>query len=625
MQNSEMMEQFESKNHNLTWVLLISIPIGLFFNFINLYLSITMGFVSIGIGAIFALLLGKIILNQKGLDNKSNLTLVLVSFGASIAAEASTALLFLIWFAQNHDASIGFDVPSWLLPSQEIINSRDILNPAWLTPLMVHWFLMLIPGIMGILFALKIRNNFIHDDDEFPFPSQIQQAETINVMTEKAEKLPIFLKAGLIGFLFSAITTFAGFSYLDVSQPENGWIFGISLGIVGISLFSAGFLIDRPIISLSAAIGSILFYGPIFGPIFLADISEKTDFYSFFVNGFQDIYLSFVIGFILGAILIGGIVHKVGKSILKRFGINFKQNNSNNKEQNPSESSVNNEESQQNLTEEKVSLKKQITATLRTRKAWNFIFLYSVLFFLCVGFVYYLKLLGDNFILTFIIVFWIMGLGTIFLIYLAVSTSAKSSTIFSPPFIFDLLPTYLGTSGKTYVPYLAMPVAEIREGIQIVNYSKLALMTNTDNKAMFVSFIVGYLSAVITTPFFALLLWFSLGIGTPDFPAPAFPFNAAIITAFAARNIEAVLNFVEMIIGGFLGSLIGPNIGIGLLFGFFFPPHMGISLSIGGIVRIFTNKRFGKEKVKDVGITIVTGLSVGASIVLIPLVLIAFL
>ncbi|MFX0210973.1 MAG: OPT/YSL family transporter, partial [Candidatus Hodarchaeota archaeon] len=231
----------------------------------------------------------------------------------------------------------------------------------------------------------------------------------------------------------------------------------------------------------------------------------------------------------------------------------------------------------------------------------------------------------DNFILTFIVVFWIMGLGTIILIYLAVSTSAKSSTVFTPPFIFDLLPTYFGTSGTTYVPYLAMPIAEIREGVQIVSYSKLAQMTNTDNKAMFVSFLTGYLSAVITTPFFALLLWFSLGIGTPDFPAPAFPFNAAIITAFAARNIEAIINFLELIIGGFLGALFGPNIGIGLLFGFFFPPHMGISLAVGGLLRIFTNKRYGKEKVKDVGITIVTGLSVGASIVLIPLVLFAFL
>ncbi len=221
-----------------------------------------------------------------------------------------------------------------------------------------------------------------------------------------------------------------------------------------------------------------------------------------------------------------------------------------------------------------------------------------MLFFLCVGFVYYLKLLGENVILTFTIVFWIMGLGTIILIYLAISSSVKSSTVFTPPFIFDLLPIYLGTSGKIYVPYLAMPIAEVREGIQIVSYSKLAQMTNTDNKAMFISFITGYLSAVITTPFFTLLLWFSLGIRTPEFPAPTFPFNAAIITAFAARNIEAVINFVELIIGGFLGSLFGPNIGIGLLFGFFFPPHMEYLLQLVESQELSSIKDTGKKKLR---------------------------
>ena len=51
---------------------------------------------------------------------------------------------------------------------------------------------------------------------------------------------------------------------------------------------------------------------------------------------------------------------------------------------------------------------------------------------------------------------------------------------------------------------------------------------------------------------------------------------------------------------------------------------MGISLALGGLIRILTNKKYEKNKVKDVGITMVTGLSVGASIVLIPLVLFEF-
>lgn len=42
------------------------------------------------------------------------------------------------------------------------------------------------------------------------------------------------------------------------------------------------------------------------------------------------------------------------------------------------------------------------------------------------------------------------------------------------------------------------------------------------------------------------------------------------------------------------------------------------------MIRIIANRKYVENEVKDVGITVVTGLSVGASIVLIPLVLLAF-
>ena len=82
-------EQQDGQNIDLKYVLMIAVPFGLFFNFINLYLSISMGFISIGLGSIFALLLGKFILGKKGIDKRSNLTLIAIAFGASLSAEAS--------------------------------------------------------------------------------------------------------------------------------------------------------------------------------------------------------------------------------------------------------------------------------------------------------------------------------------------------------------------------------------------------------------------------------------------------------------------------------------------------------------------------------------------------------
>ena len=152
---------------DLKWVLMIAVPFGLFFNFINLYLSISMGFISIGLGGVFALLLGKFILSKKGIDKRANLTLIAIAFGASLSAEASRTLLFLIWLALNADgiANFGFDRPSWLLPGDDIINNTIVFSDSWLQPILVHWFLMLVPGVMGILLGLFLKNKFKREGD----------------------------------------------------------------------------------------------------------------------------------------------------------------------------------------------------------------------------------------------------------------------------------------------------------------------------------------------------------------------------------------------------------------------------------------------------------------------------
>ena len=105
-------------------------------------------------------------------------------------------------------ADFGFDRPAWLLPGDDIINNTIVFSDTWIQPILVHWFLMLVPGVMGILLGLFLKNKFINDDKEYPFPDQIIQTEVINVLTEQTEKLPLFIKSALTGFVFSALTLF---------------------------------------------------------------------------------------------------------------------------------------------------------------------------------------------------------------------------------------------------------------------------------------------------------------------------------------------------------------------------------------------------------------------------------
>ncbi len=626
-------EQQDGQNVDLKYVLMIAVPFGLFFNFINLYLSISMGFISIGLGSIFALLLGKLLLGKKGIDKRSNLTLIAIAFGASLSAEASRTLLFLIWLALHADgiADFGFDRPAWLLPGDDIINNTIVFSDTWIQPILVHWFLMLVPGVMGILLGLFLKNKFINDDKEYPFPDQIIQTEIINVLTEQSEKLPLFIKSALLGFVFSALTLFLGFSYIDISKPQNGWILGLSLGIIGVALFSVGFIINHPKLTFSAGIASVCLYGPVLGPFLLDKYPKGTDFYSFFVSGLEDVYLSFTVGFLLGALILSGIFYSIIKKVYAKVfkGKNrfIKESNSENNNvdvTNSSKEAIHGKNKlHQNLSKDQVEGKSK--KTLFSLRNMNFIFLYMVLFIFCVGFVYQFRILGDNLFVTFLVVFWIMGIGSAATFYLSISSSAKTSTSISPPFIFDLLPIYLVGIRNSYTPFIASPVPEIREGRTLVNHYKLAQLTKTDEKFVLKTFLVGYLAAAITTPFFALILWSTIGIGTPEFPAPTFPFEAALISVFASGDIGAVIDLAELIIGGLFGMLSGSNLGLGAVLAFLFPPHLAIPITLGGILRILANKRYGADFVKDKGVTILTGVSVGASAVLMPLVLFSFL
>jgi len=218
-----------------------------------------------------------------------------------------------------------------------------------------------------------------------------------------------------------------------------------------------------------------------------------------------------------------------------------------------------------------------------------------------------------------------MGIGSAVTFYLSISSSAKSSTSISPPFIFDMLPIYLVGIRNSYTPFIATPVPEIREGRTLVQSYKLAQMTKTSNKFVLKTFFIGYFAAAITTPFFALILWATIGIGTPEFPAPTFPFEAALVSVFASGDIGAVIDIWELLIGGLFGMISGANLGLGFVLAFFFPPHMAIPISLGGILRLLANRRYGVDIVKDKGVTILTGVSVGASAVLIPLVILSLL
>jgi hypothetical protein len=609
-------------------VIFIGIVIGLMMNWLTLYLNVVLGLMSVGISAFVVLLFTKILLREKA--TSQNLALVSIAYGATSAAEASIGLLFLIWL-YNNASSFGFDnfnPPSWLLPSSSILTNRIVLSSEWIVPLLVHYFLMLIPGISGLILGIYLAPKFINNEEEFPFPGTIQRVKTVEVLvTNQTSKIRLFKLFCFLGFFIALLTLF--YPVIDFSNTNSGLLFGLMLGTIGVTMFSVGFVINNPKISIPAGISSFVLY-TVLTPFIInvANFKDQVtqgnftnDFFGLYSYLLQHKYLSFLIGFIISASIISPFVFTLIKRILTKVrkkeiqtevttSSDISLTNNEESEKNKQSKEENEGDHPSQITENESYFQK-FSSSIGKRELIIFTS-YTAVLIISTLFIVTLNILpSTNFILILLLLVWIMILGSFIQGYITVSTIAKASAAATIPFIFDNIPLFLvGARGLT--PYIATPKAEVGETIGMVSTLKFGQQMKIGQKNTILAFLAGYIVAVLATPFFTLFLWKALGIGNVNFPAPAFPIYLALIGPFAAGAIDVFLNIAELIFGGIL-ALFFPTVGLSVAIGMFFPPHMAICLSLGGIIALIAEKKKGKEWMKDKGQIIATAISVGAT------------
>ncbi len=611
--------------HKSKSVIIIGVVIGMFMNWLALYLNVILGLLSVGISSFVVLLMVRVLLRHKA--TSENLALVSVAYGATSSAEASISLLFLIWLYHNAGAyGLSFNPPSWLLPSQKVLTERIVVTVEWVIPLLIHYFLMFIPGITGLILGIYLAPKFLNNEEEYPFPGTVQRVKTVEVLvTNQRSKIRLFKRFLFIGFIGAFITLFI--PVIDFSNLNNGLIFGIMLGTIGITMIAIGIIVNNPKITIPAGFASILTY-TIIGPI-LFDQSEfqskvaqgifSNDFFGLYSYFLQSKYLSFIIGFILSATLVSPFVFSMIKKGYRRIkhkedeipgkDSNTSSNPSNNPSMHSTTSNVAN--TSQYITEPKNRFASLIGVF---GKKELFLFLvYIMSLIIATLFVINFNILPNtNYMIIILLLVWILFLGSLIQGIITVTTVAKTSTAVVPPFIFDNLPLFfVGARGIT--PYVATPKSEIGETINIVSTLKFGQQMKINPRHVLKAFLAGYITAALVTPLFTLLLWKALGIGTVNFPAPAFPILLALIGPFAAGAIDVFLNIGELIVGG-TTALFFPTIGVSLAIGMFFPPHMAICLTLGGLVALLLEKKKGKEWMNDKGKMAATAAEVGATL-----------
>jgi len=183
--------------------------------------------------------------------------------------------------------------------------------------------------------------------------------------------------------------------------------------------------------------------------------------------------------------------------------------------------------------------------------------------------------------------------------------------------IFYELPLF-AAGYKGYTGYIAQPGrSDPFIGSSIVGYAKVKDMLNMDLKSVVKAILIGWLPSFVSSLVFILVMWRTVGFGTPLMPCVSFIQNRLIYQMFAERTVTGILDPATFLAGGVIGAFLEsftPVSFIGLALGMLLPPFYGIPFGIGGIVRLYTDRKYGKEFFKEKGMLAASGLIAGGII-----------
>ncbi len=168
-----------------------------------------------------------------------------------------------------------------------------------------------------------------------------------------------------------------------------------------------------------------------------------------------------------------------------------------------------------------------------------------------------------------------------------------------------------------YVPFMAYSAINPFTTTDTLGNLKIGNMTETPRRSILTAQLVKIFPGAISSVLFVLAAWYLIGFPTETFPAVGVLQGFAIVSIFATQAMGAGFDFIAFFVaGGAVGLLATffPISSLGVALAMFLPPSYFIPFSIGGFLRLYTDKKFGKEWFAKRGQVIAVGFIAGAAI-----------
>ena len=554
------------------------------FSAINGYLSINLG-MNFGYGAIGVLLAYSLFHRMGGGSSRKELSFVLISSSSQMAIYQTLALILYI---QENKANVDF--PLWMAPPKEVVLAKSLDLVYWVKPLLFLVIASAASMAAGWIFISILRDE-LNKSPKMIWPSQVANTSLVDACMTGGGSAKLVTIAAVTGFILTLLQhlpTIWGYdlTILDLTGflPQ-----GVYLVIsVSVAFAAIGYLINVKT-SLSLMASGLTMY-LVVSPILVSNrlIEYNPDPMAFY----NDLLFKYSLSPAIGVMLLGGILLSIFLIV---------------------KNSVTKKKDEQVVQEHSyISLYTVLVKGLLSNKLYlavlSSIFLvllvfawilnpfsplppvYSVVFtcytFLLAGFVeivFIAKLQGETG----------MGMGIL-------ATLLYDTPIFGTG--------YRGYAGYWTYPFMR-PNPWLSAGtLPYMKYNEQTRITWTE---ILKAKITGWVPTVFFSILVTIVFWKYVGFGTTVMPAVSLIQSSVYLEMLATGNLASTLNPWTFIAGGIIGALLEvftPISMMGLGMGLFLPPHYIIPFGPGGIIRWYSDRKYGKDFHKEKGRLIVTGL-----------------
>jgi uncharacterized oligopeptide transporter (OPT) family protein len=570
----------------------LGILLAVLFSAINGYLSINLG-MSFGYGAVAVIIAYSLFHKMGGGSCKRELSFVLISSASTLGLYYGLATV--IYMLQT-ESSLSF--PYWMAPPREVITQGSLNLRYWVTPIAFMLLTTVMTVVAGLVFTYVLKEEFIKSE-KMIWPNIAANASLVDACITgggSARLVGLSALIGLVITLLQNLPSFWGYDFttLDFSPYlPRGVLFAISLSL---GFGAIGYMIShRTSLSLMAAgLATNLVIAPYL-------ISQGTVEYSpDIMQTYQELLFKFSVSPALGVLLLGGILLSV--FFLMKNALSKTPNRSKDK------TDLGYVHLYKVLVRGLLSDKRCILiivaiAAILFSLVWVFnpfsplsrvasMLITAYMFFVgsFIEFVLICKMGGET--------GWSMGIMSVFLYDVPIFSTG-----------------YRGYQGFWSYSYFR-PSPWVSNGV--LPYLKYRDQFGLPWKEIIKAKFVGWVPTVLFSVAFTLILWKYVGFGTAMMPSVQLIQNKVYLTMLATGDIAGTINPWTFLAGGVLGALLEvstPFSMMGLGMGMLLPPHYIVPFGLGGVIRLYTEKKYGKNFYDEKGRFIVTGLMASSLIV----------